>query len=165
MAVAVLCARRDSVYHRLPGVEVYDADRDARSFTGGIPVVSHPPCRGWGRFRWRSNHSEDELDLARFCLSACRANGGVLEHPEGSALWAEQGLPRPLSIDQAWFGHPAPKRTWLFIYPQVRVPSFPILLGRPAGRVIDLPRDERERTPPAFAEWLIELAKLCGEAL
>ena len=164
MTVAVLCARRDSVYHDL-GVDVYDADRDARTFPlrSGVPVVCHPPCRGWGRFRWRSNHDESELDLARFCVQACRANGGVLEHPEGSALWADQGLPRPLSIDQSWWGHPAPKRTWLFIFPEVRVPSFPIRLGSGTGRVTDLSRADRERTPPAFAEWLIELARICGE--
>ena len=159
----MLCARRDSVYKHLPGVDVYDADRDARSFPlgSGVPVVCHPPCRGWGRFRWRSNHTEDELDLARFCLKACQANGGGLEHPEGSALWAEQGLPRPLSLDQSWFGHPAPKRTWLHVVGAPRVPAFPISLALPATSVVHQSRADRERTPPAFAEWLIELARTC----
>ena len=48
--IEVLCAARRSVYHSLPGVEVYDSKRDARSFPGGIPVVGHPPCRGWSAY-------------------------------------------------------------------------------------------------------------------
>lgn len=54
MDVAVLFARADSIYKGLPGVDVYDADRDARTFPGGCPVVAHPPCRAWavsGRLR------------------------------------------------------------------------------------------------------------------
>ena len=159
--VAVLCARRDSVYKLYPDLDVYDADRDAFTFRGGVPVVADPPCRGWGRFRWRSTHDELELELARFCVRAVNENGGVLEHPEGSSLWAEMGLPPPLSVSQRWWGHPAEKRTWLHIVgvDGKGLPRLPFSLHPPARAVVDLSRPERERTPPAFAEWLLSVAR------
>lgn len=55
MDVAVLFARQDSTYKALSGVDVYDIDRDARTFQGGMPVVAHPPCRAWGRLRAFAN--------------------------------------------------------------------------------------------------------------
>jgi hypothetical protein len=48
MTVAVLFARSDSHYKALPGVDVWDSERDARKWLGGSPVVAHPPCRAWG---------------------------------------------------------------------------------------------------------------------
>ena len=45
--VAVLFARADSVYKTLPGVDVYDIERDARTYDGPWPVVAHPPCTRW----------------------------------------------------------------------------------------------------------------------
>ena len=170
--VAVLCARRDSIYHGFKDLDVYDAGRDAFSFRGGVPVVCHPPCRGWGRFRWRSNHDENELELARFCVRACQANGGVLEHPAASALWKDAGLPRPgqppsrsgwtLAVDQSWWGHPARKATWLYIVGLTDLPTIPYSLTLPPTPVVHLGRAERERTPPTFAEWLVLCAKLIG---
>ena len=169
-AVAALCVRRDSVYKALPGVDTYDADRDVRSFASRLPVIAHPPCRGWGRLRHRSNHTPDELDLARLCLHHCRANGGVLEHPASSALWADEGLPRPgqppslqgwtLAVDQSWWGHPSRKRTWLFIVGRTDYPPLPFALGW-SKNVEDLGRSAREHTPPRFASWLIDLASGC----
>lgn len=169
--VAVLCARRDSIYKAFHGLDVYDADRDAFSFAGGVPVVAHPPCRGWGRFRWRSNHDENELELARFCVQATLSNGGVLEHPAASALWKDAGLPRPgqppslsgwtLSVDQSWWGHPSRKATWLLIVGVMphELPAVPYSLALPPIPVVDLARADRERTPPALASWLVECAK------
>lgn len=167
--IAVLCARRDSVYKTLPDLDVYDADRDAFSFRGSAPVIAHPPCRGWGRYRHRSNHTLQELDLARVCLRHCQANGGVLEHPASSALWAEEGLPLPggkgkaphpsgwtLAIDQHWFGHPARKRTWLYIVGVTRLPPLPLSLA-PENDVERLGRAAREHTPQELAKWLVQL--------
>jgi len=45
--VAVLCAAPRTIYRSLEAVEVYDRRRDARTFAGGMPIIAHPPCRGW----------------------------------------------------------------------------------------------------------------------
>ena len=180
--VAVLFARTDSVYKSLPGCDVYDLERDALTWPGGCPVVAHPPCRAWGRLRAFAKPRDGEKSLAIWAIEKVRAWGGVLEHPWGSSLW-DGRLPLPgeaadryggwtLPLCQFWFGHRAEKATWLYI---VGVPadsiSLPLVLGpaprviassrkRKAGRTrIEVTKREREATPPAFAEWLCELAR------
>lgn len=123
--VAVLFARADSVYKTLPGCDVYDIERDARTWPGGAPVVAHPPCRAWGRFAHMAKPRPGERDLAPWAVEQVRTWGGVLEHPLGSRLWAELGLPAPgqrdgfggftVPICQHWFGHRAEKRTLLYV--------------------------------------------------
>ena len=145
--VAVLFARPDSVYKTLPGCDVYDIERDARTWLGGAPVVAHPPCRAWGRLRAFAKPRHDEKDLARWSVSQVRQWGGVLEHPESSMLWADQHLPRgqerddfggwTMPIHQWWFGHRAQKRTWLYIVgvEPWEVPDFPLRLGQSDCRI------------------------------
>ena len=185
MTVAVLFARKDSHYKTLDDVDVYDADRDARTYDGPFPVVAHPPCRGWGAFSWRANVRPDERNLARLAVGLVRAFGGVLEHPAASKLWADQRLPAPgkrdqyggwtLTINQFWWGHRASKPTALYIVgvdPQ-DIPDLPIVLGEPefvigdVGRASngtkrpEISKSEREHTPPELARWLIDLAARC----
>jgi len=173
MKVAILFAQKFSVYRGVSGVEVYDQKRDARSFTGGMPVVAHPPCRSFGRLRHLAKHAGGDFELARLAISAVRWCGGVVEHPEFSLMWPAFGLPFPgrvddeggwtLALDQLWFGHRAQKRTWLYIN-GVRpdeVPQLPYSLAYAAVTVDRLGREERERTPSAFALWLVELARRC----
>ena len=146
--VAVLFARADSVYKTLPGCDVYDIERDARTWQGGAPVVAHPPCRAWGRLRAFAKPRHDEKDLARWAVAQVRQWGGVLEHPESSTLWADQRLPRyqnerdghggwTLPIHQFWFGHRAQKRTWLYIVGvnPWEIPDFPLRLGQSDCRI------------------------------
>lgn len=146
--VAVLFARADSVYKRIPGCDVYDIERDARTWPGRAPVVAHPPCRAWGRLRAFAKPRHDEKDLARWAVSQVRQWGGVLEHPESSTLWADQRLPRyqnerdghggwTLPIHQFWFGHRAQKRTWLYIVGvnPWEIPDFPLRLGQSDCRI------------------------------
>lgn len=145
--VAVLFARADSIYKTLPGTDVWDADRDARNWLGGAPVVAHPPCRAWGRLRAFAKPRHDEKDLARWAVAQVREWGGVLEHPESSTLWADQGLPRgqerdefggwTMPIHQWWFGHRAQKRTWLYIVgiEPWDLPGFPLRLGQSDCRI------------------------------
>lgn len=139
--VAVLFARADSHYKALPGVDVWDAERDARRWPGGCPVVAHPPCRAWGRLRHFAKPRPDEKALALFAVDQVRRFGGVLEHPEGSTLWAAAGLPAPghrdefggwtMPIAQHWFGHRAEKLTLLYIVgcAPAQVPDMPVVLG------------------------------------
>lgn len=69
MTVAVLFARTNSVYKTLPDVEVYDIERDARTYDGPWPVVAHPPCRAWGRLRTFASPRPDERNLARLAVA------------------------------------------------------------------------------------------------
>lgn len=180
--VAVLFARADSHYKALPNVEVYDMERDARTYDGPWPVVAHPPCRGWGAFAWRANVRPDERNLARLAVALVRAFGGVLEHPVASGLWDDQRLPVPgqrdqfggfsLVVDQHDFGHQCKKATILYVVgvPPSRVPSIhksktmPTHVIGDCGRAShgtkkpEISKEDRERTPPAFAKWLVDLA-------
>ena len=186
MTVAVLFARADSVYKTLPGCDVYDLERDARTWPGGCPAVAHPPCRAWGQLRFFAKPRPDEKDLALFAVERVGRWGGVLEHPAQSTLWPVAGLPAPgnvdtwdgwtLVIDQNWWGHRARKRTRLYIVGcrPADIPRMPLVLGE-APRTLGLFSDrgkkrrrpsitkpEREQTPPDLARWLVELAKRCA---
>jgi hypothetical protein len=180
ISVAVLFARADSVYKTIESADVWDADRDARNWPGGCPVVAHPPCRAWGRLRHFANPRPDEKDLARWAVRMVREWGGVLEHPASSTLWPDMGLPAPgardahggwtLPIHQHWWGHRAEKSTLLYIVgvePR-DIPLMPIDLGQPTHVVQSRKRTdyrphitkaEREHTPPALAAWLVDLAR------
>lgn len=187
MKVAALFVMPDSYYKSIQGVDAFDADRDALTFTGGLPVVAHPPCRAWSRMRHFAKPRPGERDLALFAIDMVRKCGGVVEHPSGSELWKVAGLPAPgstavdsfggwtLPISQKWFGHRAEKRTWLYIVgvSPIAIPVFPLVLGE-AERVCGLwsGRDrsrarkkigpvERMASPPAFAHWLVDLAVSC----
>lgn len=187
--VAVLFARRDSVYKSMPGCDVWDADRDARRWPGGAPVVAHPPCRGWGSLRKLAKPAPGETDLALLAVDQVRQWGGVLEHPRMSRLWPMAGLPAPgcvdgfggftVGVDQYHWGHRAEKRTLLYVVGcrPGEVPPIPLVLGT-APRVVtnkhglrsgmpgyrpEITKSEREGTPPAFAAWLVDLARSCAK--
>jgi len=105
--VAALFVERDGAYYGLPNVDPWDAERDARRYSGPYPVVAHPPCQRWGRF-WSGGPNASfprELGDDKGCfaaaLAAVRRWGGILEHPEASHAWAAHGLCRP-PIDGTW---------------------------------------------------------------
>lgn len=186
--VAVLFARADSVYKTIAGVDVYDMERDARTYDGPYPVVAHPPCRAWGELKHMANPRPDERNLARLAVALVREFCGVLEHPQKSTLWKAQGLPAPgtkdqfrgwtLAAPQKWWWHEAEKKTFFYIVgcePQ-HIPPIPLKLGEAekilgtSGRRRDgtrlcrrpeISKSAREQTPPELAEWLVELARRC----
>lgn len=170
-----------------PGLvrEWYDEARDASTYAGPWPVVAHPACGPWGRLRHLCTLQRrgDALDA----LAMVRRWGGVLEHPANSALWWSEGLPPPaggpdahggftLAVEQWWWGHRAVKPTWLYFCGlRTEIPAIPRPTGpRPVGGHARGPGDpnrsmterlskqERRRTPPAFASWLIRLAARCA---
>lgn len=172
--VSVLFARSDSCYFDQVD-DVWDVERDARRYVGTNPVVCHPPCRGWGRLRHWAKPRPDEKALAIFAVEQVRRCGGVLEHPWGSTLWKAAQLPLPghgvdawggwtLLVDQGWWGHAAPKPTYLYIVGITRdqVGELPVQLRRAAGRTLELSPADRERTPPLFAKFLVGLAAKCA---
>jgi hypothetical protein len=91
--IAVLFAREDSSYKNFEEFDVYDINRDARTFCKKMPVIAHPPCRAWGMLSHMANPREGEKQLAYLSLAQVRLNGGVLEHPAASRLWKEAPLP------------------------------------------------------------------------
>lgn len=176
--ISVLCVREDSVY-KLMDVDTWDKERDALLFNGTNTVIAHPPCRAWGRFRWRASPDPGEKALAVHAAHMVRRNGGVLEHPASSTLWSAVKMPTPgtrdifggwtLPIVQHDFGHPCRKATWLYICgvePQ-NVPPLPLTLGSAEfaiGTRREPPEGWREKTPPELAEWLVNLAKRVDNA-
>lgn len=176
------------VYPALLGVEnCWDEKRDARLYDGPWPVVAHPPCGPWGRLRHLSRH--DSPALALRAVEQVRSFGGCLEHPQHSLLWDAAGMSKPgelpdafggitIEISQCDWGHPARKMTWLYLVgirgvgvsPPRREPTHWISGGRgrvgkkskttpvPAGIKV-CSAQQRRRTPPAFAAWLISLAQ------
>ena len=61
--VAALYCRKDSIYKSFPGVDAFDLERDARNFDLSMPVVAHPPFRGWGTIEGIRSQSEKEKRL------------------------------------------------------------------------------------------------------
>ncbi|MEO0486347.1 MAG: hypothetical protein AAF092_10595 [Pseudomonadota bacterium] len=150
---------------------MWDIDRDALLFDGSDPVIAHPPCRGWGRMKHFAKPLEGELDLGRHAVKVVRRNGGVVEHPEGSTLWRDQGMPRPvegadkhggytLLLNQCDFGHRAQKPTWLYVVgiDPADIPAAPAVLTQPQKLLTSLNQREREATPAKLAMWLIDIA-------
>lgn len=136
--VAALYVERGGVYYGLPGVDPWDAERDARLYAGPWPVVCHPPCERWGRY-WFGGPSVkvrrrlgDDGGCFAAALAAVRQWGGVLEHPADSKAWRAHELTPPPSsggwvagdflggwtcrVEQGWYGHAAPKATWLYAF-------------------------------------------------
>lgn len=178
--VAVLFARVDSIYKTIENTEVYDIERDALTFTGGMPVVAHPPCRAWGRLRTFANPRPGEKELAIWAIDQVRTNGGILEHPAFSTLWDESRLPLPgqtadsyggytIDVDQSNWGHRAKKRSWFYVVgiKKKQLPPMPIKFDAITHVVQSRKKDsrphiskaEREITPFNLAYWLIEAAR------
>ena len=177
--IAILFARSDSNYKSLPECDVWDAQRDARGWPGGSPLVAHPPCRAWGRLRHFAKPGPDEKALALWAVEQVRKYGGVLEHPVGSTLWKAAALPLPglsdgwggwtLVVNQHWWGHRAEKATLLYIVgcPPKALPPIPYRMDEPthvvqsrkrSGSRPHISKSEREHTPIDFARWLVTLA-------
>lgn len=125
-----------------------------------------------------------------FAVSAVRRFGGVLEQPAGSTAFRAFGMPHPgefpdefggLSVElcQVEWGHPARKRTWLYLVGvrlgQVR-PPFPgrkpthwVSGGRKRSRkgsggvvppgIKVCSAQQRSRTPPLFRDLLLSIAR------
>ena len=136
--VAALFVEANGVYADLPGVDPWDAARDARLYDGPHPVVCHPPCGRWSmlaplvRSRYGYPIGSDGGCFAS-ALASLKRWGGVLEHPALSKAWKAFGLLPPLpgggwtsaepwkgrraawtcEVAQRNYGHRARKRTWL----------------------------------------------------
>jgi len=185
ITVAALYIDPRGPYPKMAGVECWDAERDAANYDGPWPVVAHPPCGPWTAFRHL--YQSGEHCLGPIAFGQVRRFGGILEQPARSLLFSAAGAPaEPLvydawggwwvAVDQLHWGHVAHKRTWLYFvgiapsaltappYPE-REPTHDLMGGRGRNAKAnrhgrrEASKELRRRTPPAFAEWLIELAR------
>lgn len=121
-------------------------------------------------------------------LAAVRRCGGVLEHPAWSLAWSAHGLPHPpargwqrdltggwcCEVAQSAYGHAAQKLTWLYYVGQAPPeldwsrPTGTMVVGHCARRgdgsiwrnnAKRMHGFEASRTPLAFAELLLSLAR------
>ena len=142
--VAALFVEPEGAYNALPGVELWDESRDARTYNGPHRVVAHPPCQRWGRFWHGSTRKPHQFKLGdddgcfAAALAAVRRWGGVLEHPADSHAWQHFCLATPprsggwvvadfeggwtCHVEQGHYGHMARKPTWLYAH-GVTLPS------------------------------------------
>jgi hypothetical protein len=136
--IAALYVDPSGIYSRMPGVDCWGIERDARSYAGPHPVVAHPPCQRWGplakfvQARYAQYRVGDDGGTFAAALAAVRRWGGVLEHPAKSLAWRAHGLLEPscklrggwsvaddvggwtCQIEQIHYGHRARKATWLY---------------------------------------------------
>ena len=189
--VAALYVESDGVYAGLPDVDLWDEKRDARKYPGDYPVVAHPPCSRWCRLagliqaRWGHKKGDDGGTFAA-ALESVRKHGGVLEHPAYSDAWRAFGLPLPrrgmwigtpklgyvTEVDQANYGHPARKATWLYAYGVDELPRLrwdratgTALVSACANHVPEtesrprIMKREASATPVEFRDVLLSIAR------
>jgi hypothetical protein len=187
--IAALYVQKGGCYSGLPDVDLWDESRDARLYAGPHPVVAHPPCSAWCRLaglveaRWGHKRGEDGGCFAA-ALDSVRRWGGILEHPADSWAWRSHGLLTPSKtsgwatadwqggwtchIEQAAYGCPARKATWLYAYgvdlPQLRWgkhPSSAVVSwcrNRFVGDLRRIGKSEAAATPPEFRDLLLSIA-------
>jgi hypothetical protein len=142
-SVLALYVEEKGPYAEDPRVDAWGVTRDARSCKVKKPAVAHPPCQRWGRFAEGSPTDKkftigDDGGCFAHAVAHVRANGGVIEHPQGSYAWEWFGMPRPPErgwsrpdafggrscyVDQGAYGHRAKKPTWLYAV----LPTYPKL--------------------------------------
>ena len=138
--------------------------------------------------RWGHKRGDDGGCFAA-ALASVRRWGGVLEHPAWSDAWPAHGLPAPAraggwqratcggwvcAVEQGRYGHPAKKATWLYAVasrlpslrwgfdPDARSKALVSWCGNHVKSGETRPRvgkSAASRTPPAFAEVLLDLAR------
>ncbi len=163
----------------------WDEHKDARTYGGILPIVAHPPCGPWSTMRHLHTRPQDAA-LGPLAVDQVRKWGGVLEQPANSRLWAAKSLPAPrgpesdawgfsVQVDQVSWGHVARKTTWLYmvgidwqqVINGIRFGGTPThwcsgSRNAPRGPVPEgikvCSAQQRNRTPIAFANWLLDLA-------
>lgn len=153
--ISVLCVMQKSNYYLIPGLDLWDIDRDAYNFTGTNPVIVHPPCAQWSKMKWYAKDDPRQKELAFFCLEKVKQNGGILEHPAGSSFFKTAGIKPTISVNQSWFGFRGRKTTWLYFHGYKPI-AHPITFDPPAVKnVKKMGKDERSKMPIDFCLWLV----------
>lgn len=191
--IAALFVQPAGAYAGIPGVDLWDEARDARKYVGTDPVVAHPPCGRWCKPLAKVNQTRyghkigDDGGAFRHALMTVLANGGVLEHPANSYAWDHYQLQKPkrgswqyagwywiTEVSQSAYGHKARKNTWLLYKGDTAPPSaldwsdpkgthLTSWLQRTSRAAPRITKKEADKTPPAFRDLLISLARLASK--
>lgn len=186
--IAALYVERGGPYFNRADVDPWDAARDATKYVGPHPVVAHPPCGPWGSLSHLYQGDEHELapiavNQVRTWGGVLEHPSrsrlwGHCALPMPGEFGDEHGY--SLEVCQVDWGHVARKRTWLYLvgvprvvltFPEHREPTHwcggsrgqdrlnikGTGTGVPAGIKV-CSAQQRRRTPPLFADWLIGLA-------
>lgn len=150
--IAALFVQSEGCYVNDDRFDAWPEWRDARKYSGILPVIAHPPCQLWGALaavnfaRWGGEHNRPGNDGGCFesALASVNRCGGVLEHPAKTRAWKRYGLSKPIAgqwsksgegwVCEVWqsaYGHKANKATWLY-YRGTKKP-FDLEWSRPAG--------------------------------
>ena len=110
--VAVLWCHPSSIYKTFLGTDCWDQERDANLYDGPFPIIGHPPCGPWGKYRANCHHSRQDGIRA---MELVHRFGGVVEQPLGSSLFYEHGGRALIQQCNQWdFGHLCLKPTLLY---------------------------------------------------
>ena len=161
VTVPVLCVMEGSNYNYVAGVDLYDKERDCRSWSGGSKLIAHPPCQQWSRMKGLAKESKAEKELGPYCVELVRKYGGVLEHPKGSSLFKYCGvdMKKVFEVKQFWWGFPAQKATLLYCEDvellQIRIKGVrSVVMG-----VCDMGRGKRSLMPVDMCEYLVDCVR------
>lgn len=172
----VLYVKQQSNYFKLD-VECYDQVRNALSYSGKEPVIAHPPCRLFSRLKRFAKAPACEKILAYSAIATVRVNGGVVEHPNGSSLFADMNIPLDGSRDayggyvrrvfMSDFGAKFKKDTLIYIVgvEPGNLPSYPISFDLPTMVIKRSKRSvmpyvskkDRDMSPLLFCMYLIDI--------
>lgn len=186
--VAALYIDKNGPYWTIPGVDCYDVHRDATRYQGPHPVVAHPACGPWGKLRTFCRHQDPTHgpigvdQVLRWGGVLEHPKGSLLWDLPGYEL-PKPGEPAKIidgrtvwtiEVDQVRWGHEARKRTWLLLvdvnpdlvcdFPPDREPTRTVqsrkhLHSHGTNRLPEMSTHRRKLTPPAFADWLVLLAR------
>lgn len=124
--ISILFADTQSHYYSIPGLDVWNVNRNALNFNDSNVCIVHPPCRLFSRLKSFSTAPAHEKEFAFFAMDKVILNGGIFEHPVGSSFFKEYSLSGRYkhrmnfgfltSINLSWFGYPAVKKTLLYFH-------------------------------------------------
>lgn len=186
--IAALYVERGGPYFTMEGVDPWGVERDARTYDGPWPVVAHPPCGPWGELRHLYKGNEHDCAPSALAAVRAwggvlehPARSKLWPVADLPPPGQSDAFGFTLQIDQCSWGHVARKRTRLYICGADRayVAATTRSGGEPTHWVsgsrwtkrerskggIAPPgikfcsAQQRRRTPLAFAEWLVSIAR------
>lgn len=154
--VSILCVDKKSNYKKIPGLDLWDEERNAYNYAGSNPVICHPPCQQWSRMKAFATENKEQKELAIFCWEVVNKNGGILEHPNGSNLFKYVRADKKFiySVNQHWWGFPARKTTLLYVK-DVKLLAYPLNFNAIQKKVNQMNYKSRSIMTLEFCQYLV----------